>query len=609
MFSFVVVTVISPGAPFVTFDQIALFVLFGIVFALLVWGRIRFDLVAFAALIVGAFLGLVPSGEIFNGFGHAAVIIIALVLIVSKGLMNSGAVELIANHLLSASRGLARHISLMSVVGAGLSGIVNNVAALALLMPLDLEAAKKAGRSPGLSLMPLSFATILGGMITLIGTPPNIVIAEYRSDALGRPFAMFDFAPVGLTVAVFGIAFVALFGWRFLPAHFREKPKDEGFADSLYSAELKISKISEEKPVAVGDLYPVAEEKDVVIIGLIRNGRRIKGFARREPIKSGDFLVVEGDPKAIESFMGAAKLDFAGSEQHKGGLGGASLSLAEAIAPDSARITGTSAFRLRLLYGHGVTLLGISREGRRIQKRVRHEIIRPGDVLLMIGTEERLENAFSWLGVLPLEGRRTDMIQRNKAWLAIAGFILAIAVAVAGFAYLPVALAACVVLYAATGLVSGSEVYNAVEWKVIVLLGSLIPLGQAFENAGNAQLIADGIVALTAGAPAWVTLTVLMIVTMTLSDFLNNVATCLIAAPISVQIAGSLGVNPDPFLMAVAVAASCAFLTPIGHKNNTIIMGPGGYRFGDYWRIGLPLEILVLAVAIPAILVFWPLSA
>ncbi|QFT30764.1 SLC13 family permease [Roseibium porphyridii] len=590
-----------------TFDQTALFVLFGAVFALLVWGRIRFDLIAFAALILGALLGLVPSGEIFTGFGHPAVIIIALVLIVSRGLMNSGAVELIAGHLLSASRSLSGHIGLMSVVGAGLSGIINNVAALALLMPLDLEAARKGERSPGLTLMPLSFATILGGMITLIGTPPNIVIAEYRSDALGQPFAMFDFAPVGLVVAVTGIAFVALFGWRLLPAHFRKPPKQEGFAESLYSAELKVGNIPDDKPLSVGDLYPVADDKDVVIIGLIRNGRRVRGFARREPIKSGDFLVVEGDPKAIEAFMGAAKLEFAGSERHKGGLSGSALSLLEAIVPDNARIIGRSAFDMRLLYGQSVTLLGISRQGRRIQKRVRHEIIRPGDVLLMLGTEDRLDHASSWLGVLPLEGRKTGMIQRNKAWLAIAGFVLAITAAVAGLAYLPVALAACVVLYAATGLISGSEVYTAVEWKVIVLLGSLIPLGQAFENAGNAQLIADGIVALTAGAPAWITLAVLMVVTMTLSDFLNNVATCLIAAPISVQIAGSLGVNSDPFLMAVAVAASCAFLTPIGHKNNTIIMGPGGYRFGDYWRIGLPLELLVLVVSIPAILVFWPL--
>ena len=590
-----------------TFDQTALFVLFGVVFALLVWGRVRFDFVAFAALIVGAFLGLVPSEEIFSGFGHSAVMIIALVLVVSRGLMNSGAVELVASLVLRASLGLSRHIGLMAVFGAGLSAIINNVAALALLMPLDIEAARKAERSPGLTLMPLSFATILGGMITLIGTPPNIVIAQYRSGALGAPFTMFDFAPVGLVVAISGIAFVALFGWRLLPRHFKDKPELEAFAESLYTAELKVGEISEDKPLTVGDLYPVADEKDVSIIGLVRNGRRIRGFARREQIRSGDYLFVEGDPKAIEAFMGAAKLQFDGSEQHKGGLGSDALSLTEAITPDNARIVGRSAFDMRLLYGHSVTLLGISRQGRRIQKRVRHEPIRPGDVLLMLGTPERLDNACNWLGVLPLEGRKTGVIQRHKAWLAIAGFAAAIAAAVAGLAYLPVALAACVVLYVAAGLVNGSEVYQSVEWKVIVLLASLIPLGQAFENAGNAQLIADGILAITSTAPAWVTLAVLMIVTMTLSDFLNNVATCLIAAPISVQIANTLQVNSDPFLMGVAVAASCAFLTPIGHKNNTIIMGPGGYRFGDYWRIGLPLELIVLAVGIPAILVFWPL--
>ncbi|WP_428523697.1 SLC13 family permease [Roseibium sp.] len=590
-----------------TLDQILLFSLFAVVFALLIWGKIRFDLVAFAALILAAFLDLVPSDQIFSGFGHPAVIIIALVLIVSRGLMNSGAVELVAKYLFSVSRSLSGHIGIMAIVGAGLSGIINNVAALALLMPLDLEAAKKAARSPGLSLMPLSFATILGGMITLIGTPPNIVIAEYRSDALGSPFSMFDFAPVGLVVAISGIAFVTLIGWRLLPARFRQAPETDSMAEELYSGELKVGKLPEDKDLTLGDLYPVADEKDVAIIGLVRHGSRIRGFARRELIKENDFILVEGDPKAIEAFMGAAKLEFAGSERHKGGLTGGALSLTEAIVPDTARINGTSAFQLRLLYGHGVTLLGISRAGRRIQNRVRHETIRPGDVLLLLGSSDRLEMAVQWLGVFPLKGRTTGMIQRNKARLAILGFVLAIAAAVAGFAYLPVALAACVVLYAATGLVSGSDVYTAVEWKVIVLLGSLIPLGQAFEAAGNAQIIADGILALTAGAPAWVTLAVLMAVTMTLSDFLNNVATCLIAAPISVQIANSLGVNPDPFLMAVAVAGSCAFLTPIGHKNNTIIMGPGGYRFGDYWRIGLPLEVLVLAVGIPAILVFWPL--
>lgn len=591
-----------------TFEQTALFALFGIVFALLIWGRIRYDLVAFAALIVGTMAGLVPTDNVFSGFGHPAVVIIALVLIVSRGLMNSGAIELLAGKLISADRGLSSHIGIFSVAGAGLSAIINNVAALALLMPLDLEAARKAGRAVGLSLMPLSFATILGGMITLIGTPPNIVIAQYRQDALGEPFHMFDFAWVGLAVAAVGILFVALLGWRLLPKRFQEKVDDKDPVASLYVAELKIAKGSlDGEGMTVGDLYPLADEKDINIVGLIRHGRRLRGFAGREPILAEDYLVVEGDPKAIEGFMGAAKLDFAGSEKHKAGLTGGGLSLREAIVPDGARIAGRTAFSLRLLHGYGVTLLGISRRGRHVHKRVRHMEIEPGDVLLLLGSPQRIDVAATWLGVLPLEGKNTHVMQRNKARLAIAGFALAIIAAVAGLVYLPVALAACTILYVAAGLVSGTEVYEAVEWKVIVLLGSLIPLGQAFETSGNAQLLADGIVSLTQTAPAWVTLAVLMVVTMTLSDFLNNVATCLIAAPIGVQIANTLNVNPDAFLMGVAVSASCAFLTPIGHKNNTIIMGPGGYHFGDYWRMGLPLELLVLAVSLPAILVFWPL--
>lgn len=590
-----------------TTEQAVLFGLFGVVFALLIWGKIRYDLVAFAALIVATILGLVPADSVFSGFGHPAVIIIALVLVVSRGLMNSGAVELAAGRLLSTSRSMSAHIGIMSVVGAGLSAIINNVAALALLMPLDLEAAKKAGRAAGLTLMPLSFATILGGMITLIGTPPNIVVAQYRQDALGEPFSMFDFTPVGLAVAVVGILFVTLVGWRLLPARVTETPPDEDPEESLYVAELKIGDSVKDTGTTVGDLHPLADEKDVNILGLIRNGRRLRGFAWREPVSPGDFLVVEGDPKAIEAFMGAAKLEFAGSEKHKGGLTGGSLSLKEAIVPEGAQIAGHSAFDLSLLHGHGVTLLGVSRQGRHVHKRVRHLMIEPGDVLLLLGSSERLSAAINWLGVFPLEGRNTGVIQRNKALLAILAFALAIAVAVSGLVYLPVALAACAIVYVMAGLISGSEVYEAVEWKVIVLLGSLIPLGQAFEASGSAQLIASSIVSLTDGYPAWVTLLVLMAVTMTLSDFLNNVATCLIAAPIGVQIAQALGVNPDPFLMAVAVAGSCAFLTPIGHKNNTIIMGPGGYRFGDYWRVGLPLEILVLVIAVPAILIFWPL--
>lgn len=588
-------------------DQNLIFLLFGAIFVLLVWGRIRYDLVAFGALIVAAGLELVPKEDVFSGFGHSAVAIIALVLIVSRGLSSSGAVELIATRLIDPDRPLPLHIAILSAVAAGLSAIINNVAALALLMPLDIEAAKKANRGPGPSLMPLSFATILGGMITLIGTPPNIVISEYRQDALGTPFAMFDFAPVGLAVAVAGIIFVSVIGWRLLPNRTSIDEHEAAIRKGRYIAELRVGEQSFDKDITVKDLHPKADEADVNVLGMIRHGKRRPGLAMREILQPGDFLVVEGEPKAIESFVGKSGLEFAGSEQHEGGVTAQGLTLVEAIVPEGSRIEHRTARALSLLHGHSVTLLGVAREGRRFRDRVRLLTIRAGDVLLLLGRPERVTTAIDWLGALPIEGRQTEVMQRRKAGLSIGMFVLAVVLAVFGVMPLTVALAGAVIGYVALGLVSGREVYTSVEWKVVVLLASLIPLAEAFERTGAADLLASQITTLTVGYPGWVTLTVLILVTMTMSDFLNNVATTLIAAPIAVSVANETGTNPDTYLMGVAVAASCAFLTPIGHKNNTIILGPGGYRFSDFWRIGLPLELLVIAVAVPALLVFWPL--
>ena len=584
-----------------------IFVLLGLVFVLLIWGRIRYDLIAFGALIIAATLGLVPTQDVFSGFGHSAVAIIALVLIVSRGLSSSGAVELLASKIIDPERPLPLHIAIIAAFAAGLSAIINNVAALALLMPLDIEASKKAKRAASQTLMPLSFATILGGMITLIGTPPNIVISEYRQSVLGAPFGMFDFAPVGLVVAIAGIAFVSLFGWRLLPSRTSLLDTEKAVTKGRYVAELRIGEQSLEEEMVVADLYPKANDVDVHILGLVRRGKRVRGLARHEHLRAGDFLVVEGEPKSIEAFMGQAALEFAGSEKHEGGVVAPGLTLAEAIVPDGARIQDRTSRSLKLLSRHSVTLLGVAREGKSFQDRVRLLPIHAGDVLLLLGTPERVAQAIEWLGVLPIEGRKTEVIQRSKAGLSIGVFMIAVALAVIGIVPLSVALGGAVIAYVAFGLVSGREVYTSVEWKVIVLLASLIPLAEAFEHFGGADLIANQIVNMTSGYPAWVSLVALMIVTMTLSDFLNNVATTLIAAPISMSIAAATGTNPDTYLMTVAVAASCAFLTPIGHKNNTIIMGPGGYRFGDYWRIGLPLEIIVVCIAVPTILIVWPL--
>ena len=587
-----------------TGEQLFLFCLLGAMFAMLVWGRVRYDMVGFGALIVAVVGGAVDPHDAFRGFGHEAVIIIALVLIASRALINSGAVELLAGFVVSATRPLPAHISVMAVAGAALSAVINNVAALVILMTLDMEAARKARRAISLSLMPLSFATILGGMITMIGTPPNIVIAQYRTGVAGEPFAMFDFAPVGLVCATVGIVFAAAVGWRLIPRRGAASTTSED--DPRFVAEARAPENSASIGKTPRDLYELGEEHDILVAGLVRRGKRLRGLAADEEIRKGDFLVLEGHARAIEAFAGAAELQFAGAEKH-GGMTGKSLKLVEAVVTDSSRISRRTAWDLRVLHRRGVTLLGISRQGRRIRDRVRKTAVRPGDVLLLMGTETRIAETVEWLGVLPIADRRHAVIQRSKALIAIGLFAAAIAASVTGLTELPIALAAAVAGYALLNIVGPREVYESVEWPVIVLLASLVPLGAALEENGGTKLIAEGIVSLSGGLPAWAILTIVMVATMTLSDFLNNVATALIAATVAVDVAGALDVSSDPFLMGVAVAASCAFLTPIGHKNNTIIMGPGNYRFGDYWRLGLPLEIIIITVSAPAILFFWPL--
>ena len=252
-------------------------------------------------------------------------------------------------------------------------------------------------------------------------------------------------------------------------------------------------------------------------------------------------------------------------------------------------------------------IVGISRQGKRISKHLRREVVKPGDILLLLVPADTAESVVDWMGCLPLADRGLSVTVNRKVWLAIGLFAGAVILASIGLLYLPIALGLVVVAFVGLGIVPLQDVYTHVEWPVVVLLGSMIPLGAALETSGGTELIAGGLLSLTQGWPAWAVLTVLMVVTMTLSDVLNNTATAIVAAPIGIQMATTLGVSPDPFLMAVAVAASAAFLTPIGHKNNTLILGPGGYRFGDYWRMGLPLEVLVIGVAIPVILVVWPL--
>ncbi len=597
----------SLSLPF-TIDQLKVLGILLAVLTLLVWGRWRYDLVAFAALVAAVIIGAVPEDQAFVGFGHPATLIIALVLVVSYGLSSSGAVDFIARHLTKAGRSVPMHIAIMSSVGGVLSGFMNNVGALALLMPVDFNAARKAKRSPALTLMPLSFATILGGLVTLIGTPPNIIVSTYRASELGAPFKMFDFTPVGVVCAAAGIAFVALVGWRLIPSGAgRVDSSDEAFKLNDYIAELTVEEKSPFLEKQLVEVEKISEQSDITLLNVIRGNSRLQRHAGWIKLQEGDVLLVEAPAQTLDDFAAEHKLAYVDHDHQREKIKGANLDLVEAVVRPGSRMEGRTSHSLSLVDNYGIWLIGIQREGRKIQTRVRRTPVAVGDVLLLLGPKQRTNAFIDEMGMLPLAERGLEVKDTGKAVLAAGLFAAAIAASSFSIIYLPVALALVCVLYVLFGIVPLKQIYETIEWPVVVLIGSLIPIGAALEQSGASKILAQGIVDVSQGLPPWAVLTILMALTMTLSDVLNNTATALVAAPISVEVARSLGVSPDPFLMAVAVAASCAFLTPIGHKNNTLIMGPGGYRFGDYWRMGLPLEIIVVAVGVPMILMVWPL--
>ncbi len=586
-------------------DQYLILVVLVAAMALFVWGRWRYDVVAIAALTAAVLVGVVPGEAAFAGFGHPAVITVAAVLVISRALQNSGVLEAAAKGLAwTGGRPLIR-IAAFAAIAAVMSAFMNNVGALALLMPLALQ----SDENPSRLLMPLSFASILGGLATMIGTPPNIIVATYRAEIAGAPFGLFDFSPVGGSVALVGVLFVAFVGWRLIPKDRRARRAPEDlFEIDAYIAEARVP----EKSKAVGATPEELEsgtDGAVVVLGLERRGRRRMGTLRHEPIEAGDVLVLKADPAELHKFVESSELELPGDEERrKVALGGSDeIAVVEAVVPPGARSEGRTIDSLRLRRRFGVNLLALARQGRTIRERLRDVRLRAGDVVLLQGAADTLPDAISAMGCLPLAERGLKLGRRREMVLPVAVFAAALAATAVGLVPVQIAFVAAVVALVLLGLVTPREVYESVDWPVIVLLGAMIPLGRALETTGATETLAGGVAALSVWLPPIALIAIVMVVTMTLSDIMNNAATAVVMAPIGAGIAQQLGVSADPFLMAVAIGASCAFLTPIGHQNNILVMGPGGYRFGDYWRMGLPLEVLIVALAVPLIAVVWPL--
>lgn len=614
-----------------TLDQGIIFAVLFATLGLFIWNRWRYDLVALAALLTVTLAGLIPAETAFTGLGHPAVVTVAAVLVISRGLLNAGVVDAIARKLTQVGDKPWVQVATLTGIVALCSGFMNNVGALALFMPVAIWMARQSERSPSYLLMPLAFGSLLGGTLTMIGTPPNIIIATYRREIDGNAFGMFDFLPVGLSITVIGVLFIALIGWRFTPKR-ENSSADELFEVSAYLTELTLPEGTDYVGRSLHDLVDsVRDEADVLVVGLVRDDELTEMPSIYKVLRADDILLVEADSDSLKTLVKATGLSLAQepddneqdtentpssdeasasdteerppdhSDKHK------DLSLTEAIVTQRSPLINRSASALGLRERYSVNILAVARQGQRLNQRLGEIRFAGGDILLVQAHKDRIQPALNDLGCLPLASRGLRLFTPDKVWMASGLF--AVALALIAFEILPasVALVTAALVMVLIRLVPPGEIYDSVDLPVIVLLAAMIPIGEALDTTGGSQLIADGLLALGQSIPPAATLLVLMLSVMLLSNIINNAAAAVLAAPVAIKLAAGMDVSPDPMLMAVAISASCAFLTPIGHQSNTLVMEPGGYKFGDYWRLGLPMSILVIAISVPVILWVWPL--
>lgn len=629
-------------------DQYAICLIIITTFILFVWGRWRYDIVSIVALftlvLVDKILGgkssqlIADPSQAFLGFGHPAVVTVAAVLIISRALQNSGVVDLIARSVKPFTNNKITHISSLSGVIAILSAFMNNVGALALMLPVTLKTAWEQKRSPSILLMPIAFASILGGMITMIGTPPNIIIASLRKEQQQQilskaiadtnsqaatylenlnivkesyepaAFGLFDFTPVGGIIALLGVCFVAMVGWRLVPKENQKTPSSNSlFSLDEYVTEIRFPKGSSLIGESIGEVNMLTGDK-LTLIRFINNNGKATSINHNNKIKENDQFLAMADPSDLKGMMDEYDLRLTKEMRYRiDSLKDDNSTFIEVVVSPESPLLGRGRSYLRRRSSNQLILMAVARQDKPIHKRLGKVKFRVGDVLLLQGPEKEFKNIITSLDLLPLAEREIEVGVFSKVSFALMIFTVSILLSVLSVVPTTVSFAGAILAYVFSGILPIRDLYKNIDWPIIVLLGAMIPLSNALQNTGTTTLIADQVASMTQGLPSWSIIALVMVITMFMSDIINNAATAMIMGPISVGIAISMGVSMDPFLMSVAIGASCAFLTPIGHQCNALILGPGGYRFSDYWRMGLPLEIIITVLGTPLILYFWPL--
>lgn len=589
-----------------THEQALTFAIVAISVGLFMWNRWRYDIVALGALFVSVIVGVVPTEQAFSGFADPVVVTVACILVLSAAISRSGFIDVVMTVMMRLTNYKDLQVFVLVGMVMALSAFINNVGALAVFLPIALTFARKAGRHASEMLMPMSFASLLGGMITLIGTPPNLMIANIRKDFLGESYQMFDFAPVGLAVCAAGLLYLTFF-WRLLP----KDRKGQALPEDRFSIEDYVSEVSvDEESTFIDKTIREVENAiggDLSVIGLLRSGYRNLAPSGRLKVRQGDILIVQSDPQSLKKLVDMGKVCLVGNKEDENNKQFVSddVGICEAVIMAGSDLIGSTPKELQLRRRFSINLLAARQSGSRRHNRLRNIRFDEGDVIVLQGNLDAMPETLQELGCLPLAERNLQLGRQKFMMLPVVILGGAITLAVLKIIPLVIALLGGILLIALLKVMRPNEMYASIDISVIILLGAMIPVTEAMQDNGGAEYLAHLVYNMTQGlSPTWV-LTIVMIATMLITPFLNNAATVLLMAPIAANLAQQMGLSIDAFLITVAVGASCDFLTPIGHQSNTLVMGPGGYKFTDYWRLGLPLSILVVLIAVPVIKMVW----
>jgi len=585
-------------------DQLILSLVIVVLLAFFISGKYRYDFVSLSALAFLVLAGVIDISDAFTGLSHPAVITVGLVLLISKGLQDAGLAAVTGNFINKFKPSEIQFLFLIMFIAAILSSFINNIGAMALLLPITLATCQRMGWHAGKFLMPLAFASILGGMNTLIGTPPNIIIAEFKKDFDGVAFSFFDFSYVGIVVSFLSIVLIGLIS-RFLV-------KQRKLSNSLshlidldnYLFEFVVSDSSSAIGMTIAGFVKLAG-KDTEILGIVNENGSVSKVRNNSKIRPNQHLVMKVAPDHAAFIQDNFGLEKANDDLD---INEELVDEIEVVISPSSRLLGRKLNYFKKVAYEELVLLGMWRKGAKFRTSLAKQSFKIGDVLLLgirDPAEEDVIAKMNYLGLMPIQSRDISTLPSRSRFLKALIFFTS-AVLLAAFNVINVITAFLVCVLGFVGIkILKSNLYKHIEWPIVMMLAAMIPIGQALETTGITANVASQIISIAGNLDIFWILMIILIFTMLITDVINNAATAVIMAPFAANIATQLNAPIEPFLMVVAVGASCAFLTPIGHQCNTLVMGPGNYKFTDYWKLGLPLDILIVLASIPMILFVW----